>query len=105
MAGAEVASVAMRQYFVYILASIKRVLYIGVTSNLETRLAQHRSKVDPKSFTARYNVDRLVDVEEYSRIEDAIAREKQLKAWARAKKLKLIERLNPGWQDLGARSG
>ena len=92
----------MRCYYVYILASIKRVLYIGVTGNLEKRLAQHRAKVDPECFTAQYNVDRLVYVEEYRQVQDALAREKQLKRWSRAKKVWLIERVNPGWQDLGA---
>ena len=56
----------MRYYYVYILASIQRVLYIGVTNDLETRLASHRSKQYPRSFTATYNVNRLVYVEDYT---------------------------------------
>ena len=87
----------MRYYYVYILASIQRVLYIGVSSDLEKRLASHRSKQYPHSFTARYNVDRLVYVEDYTEITQAIAREKQLKSWRRAKKIRLIESQNPRW--------
>jgi putative endonuclease len=92
----------MRVYHVYILASINRVLYVGVTGRLDSRLAEHRDGVDPDSFTSRYRVNRLVYCEEYTRIEDAIAREKQIKAWRRSKKVALIERLNPGWEDLAA---
>jgi len=90
----------MRYYYVYILASIQRVLYIGVSSDLEKRLASHRSKQFPHSFTAKYNVDRLVYVEEYTEITQAIAREKQLKSWRRAKKIRLIESQNPQWTDV-----
>ncbi len=90
----------MRFYYVYILTSIQRVLYIGVTSDLEKRLASHRAKQYPRSFTAQYNVDRLVYVEDYTEITQAIAREKQLKSWRRAKKIRLIERQNPRWTEL-----
>jgi putative endonuclease len=90
----------MKLYYLYILASIKRVLYIGVTGNFEQRLAEHRSHKYPQAFTARYNVTRLVYCEEYTRVEDAIAREKQLKDWRRSKKVALIERSNPQWEDL-----
>jgi putative endonuclease len=89
----------MRYYYVYILASIQRVLYIGVTNDLEKRLASHRSKQYPRSFTATYNVDRLVYTEEYTETTQAIAREKQLKGWRRGKKVRLIERENPEWLD------
>jgi len=74
-------------------------LYIGVTSDLERRIAEHRQKMIP-GFTAHYNVTRLVYFEEFDRIADAISREKQLKQWVRAKKIDLIERLNPHWKDL-----
>jgi putative endonuclease len=90
----------VRYYYVYILASIRRVLYIGVTNDLEKRLASHRSKQYQRSFTAKYNVNRLVYVEDYTEITQAIAREKQLKSWRRSKKVRLIERQNPEWLDL-----
>lgn len=90
----------MRFYHLYILASIGRVLYVGVTGRFENRLAEHRACVDPESFTSRYNVNRLVYCEEYTRVSDAIAREKQIKGWSRSKKIALIEWLNPEWKDL-----
>src|ERR671913_391766 len=90
----------MKLYYVYILASIKRVLYIGITGNFEQRLNEHRAHKYPQSFTSRYNVTRLVYFEEYTRVDDAITREKQLKGWRRSKKVALIERLNPEWEDL-----
>lgn len=90
----------MKLYHVYILASRTRVLYTGVTGNLETRLAWHRSFANPNCFTAQYKVTRLVHVEEYTEVACAIAREKQIKAWRRAKKVRLIEATNPDWQDL-----
>ncbi|HYL57456.1 MAG TPA: GIY-YIG nuclease family protein [Candidatus Acidoferrales bacterium] len=88
-----------RTYFVYILASPSRVLYVGVTNGLERRVYEHREK-QVSGFTSRYNVTRLVHFEEFDRIEDAIAREKQLKKWNRAKKVRLIETANPLWKDL-----
>ena len=94
----------MKLYYVYFLASVKRVLYIGLTSKFERRLAQHRAHLYPRCFTARYNVTRLVYFEEFMRIEDAIAREKQTKAWRRSKKVALIERTNPEWKDLAGGS-
>jgi putative endonuclease len=90
----------MKLYYIYILASIKRVLYIGITSNFEQRLAAHRAHAYPRSFTAQYNVTRLVYYEEYTRVQDAITREKQLKGWRRSKKVALIEGMNPEWRDL-----
>ena len=92
----------MKLYYVYILASVTRVLYIGVTGTFEQRIAEHRAHKYPEAFTSRYNVTRLVYFEEYTRIEDAIAREKQLKRWRRSKKLSLIERFNPSWTDFAA---
>ena len=90
----------MRLYYVYILASISRVLYVGVTGTFERRIAEHRAHTYPNSFTARYAITRLVYCEEFTRIEDAIVREKELKGWRRAKKVRLIESLNPEWTDL-----
>ena len=95
----------MRLYYVYILASINKVLYVGVTGNLGQRLIQHRHPVNKNSFTARYRVTRLVYYEEYTRVVDAIAREKEIKAWGRSKKLTLISTLNPEWHELALRAG
>jgi putative endonuclease len=89
----------LRDCYVYILASITRTLYIGVTNNLEHRVYQHRQP-DPTSFTSRYNVTRLVYCEAFASPLDAITREKQLKIWRREKKLALIESTNPDWLDL-----
>jgi putative endonuclease len=90
----------MKNFVVYILASVHRVLYIGMTSNFEKRLWEHREKIYPESFTARYNVTRLVRVETYETFDQAVCREKQLKSWRRDKKLRLIEADNPCWEDL-----
>ena len=82
--------------YVYILTNqTKRVLYIGVTSNLQKRLEQHRNNTDKKAFTTKYNVHNLIYYEEFRTIEEAIKREKQLKGWSRAKKLGLIAKENP----------
>ena len=86
------------QYYVYILASENsRVLYIGVTNNLPRRMQEHRTY---DGFTKKYCVNKLVYFESASEIENAIAREKQLKKWRRAKKLALIAEKNPLWADL-----
>ena len=76
------------------------VLYIGVTNNLVRRVYEHKNKVDTKSFTARYNVNKLVYYETTNSIESAIEREKQIKAGARKKKEALINAFNPEWKDL-----
>lgn len=90
-----------RTYQVYILTNKNRtVLYTGVTSNLKERVYQHKEKLSPKSFTARYNVDHLVYYEQFFDIGEAIAREKQIKAGSRQKKLNLINEFNPEWKDL-----
>jgi predicted GIY-YIG superfamily endonuclease len=88
-------------FFVYIVASPGRTIYIRVTNNLERRMWEHRQRSDG-GFTARYNVTRLVWFEMFSRIDDAIAREKQLKGWGRAKKVALVEAVNPNWADLSS---
>jgi len=90
-----------RTYYVYLLASKSRRLYIGVTNNLERRLFEHREKL-VEGFTKRYNIDRLVYFEQTEDVLSAIAREKQLKSWNRSKKIALIEAGNPTWQDLSA---
>jgi putative endonuclease len=79
-----------RSYYVYILASKSRRLYIGVTNDLERRLYEHKNKL-ADGFTKRYSIDRLVYYEEGSDILSAIEREKQLKGWLRVKKIALIE--------------
>jgi putative endonuclease len=86
-------------YYVYIMASQRRVIYVGVTSNLEQRVYQHKTHVFA-GFTARYNVNLLVYFERFATIHAAIAREKEIKAWRRHKKLALIGSLNPKWKDL-----
>lgn len=89
-------------YSVYIMSNQRRtVLYIGVTNDLERRVAEHKSHMF-KGFTDRYNATDLVYFETCGRIDDAIAREKQLKGWSRQKKEALVERLNPNWLDLSA---
>jgi putative endonuclease len=75
------------------------VLYIGVTADLARRIDQHR-RGEGSSFCRRYGLTRLIHAEEYDDISDAIAREKAMKAWKRAWKIGLIERLNPGWDDI-----
>ena len=92
----------MKQYWVYMLCNRwKNVLYTGVTNSLVTRVWQHKNKAVP-GFTKKYNCDRLVYFEEYGRVEQAIAREKQIKRWSRAKKDFLINSVNPEWNDLAA---
>jgi putative endonuclease len=91
----------MRTGYVYILASNSRVLYIGVTNDLEHRVRQHQSKEIP-GFTRRYNVTRLIWFEAFPDTTPAIAWEKKLKGWTRAKKVRLIEETNPRWDDLAA---
>ena len=76
------------------------VLYTGVTSDLIARVDEHRRKVYASSFTSRYNVFKLVYFEDFHSIEEAIYREKQIKAGSTKKKIKLIESINPKWRDL-----
>jgi putative endonuclease len=94
--------VAYKQYWVYCLTNYDTtVLYTGVTNSLEKRIAQHKNGVFP-GFTKKYHCDRLIYFEEYSEIDQAIAREKQIKGWTRAKKNALIAAVNPQWNDLAA---
>ncbi len=88
-------------YHVYILASRSRNLYVGVTNDLQRRMIEHRQGLVP-GFTTRYRIFRLVYFEEFADIRDAIAREREIKAWRRERKLWLINRRNRAWQDLAA---
>ena len=91
----------MEAYFVYIMANRGRTtLYIGVTNSLMHRVSQHRAG-DIQGFSQRYNTNRLMYYEQFNEVQDAIAREKQLKGWSRRKKEALINGLNPKWADLG----
>jgi len=89
------------RYFVYILASVSRVLYTGATNDLERRMFEHKSKLVP-GFTSRYNVDRLVYFEETPDVQAAIEHEKRIKGWKRCKKIELIEKKNPQWRYLSS---
>ena len=86
-------------YYVYIVASDSRVLYIGVTNNLMRRIEEHKSGL-VEGFTKRYHIKNLVYYEWFTDIEAAIAREKQLKEWHRSWKIELIEKNNNQWKDL-----
>lgn len=90
----------MKTYYVYMLASQKNgTLYIGVTNNPERRLYEHKNHL-VKGFTAEYNVAKLVWFEQTSSVEAAIEKEKQMKKWERARKIRLIEEGNPEWNDV-----
>ncbi len=78
------------------------VIYIGVTNNIEERIKEHKLKVHPKSFTAKYNCFRLVYFEEFKNGEKAVKRENQFKKWKRNWKIELIEEMNPSWFDLSS---
>lgn len=87
--------------YIYILTNINNTtLYVGVTSDIITRIHEHKEKVYPKSFTSRYNFNKLVYYESFSTIDEAILREKQLKAGSRQRNIQLIESVNPEWLDL-----
>jgi len=89
----------MRESHVYIMTGRSDILYTGVTSELRARVNQHKNKtVD--GFTKKYNLTSLVYYEAHSDCRSAIAREKQIKGWSRAKKIALIESMNPQWRDL-----
>jgi putative endonuclease len=90
----------VRTYYVYLLTNANHtVLYAGVTNNLARRVAEHKAEIH-QGFTTKYNVHKLVYFETYGSIADAIAREKQIKAGSRAKKLALINADNPMWEEL-----
>ena len=90
-----------KAYHTYLMANKHwTVIYTGKTSDLLKRVTEHKKKLKPKSFTARYNVDRLVYFEAFSTIEEATQREHQIKSGSRQKKIELIEKNNPEWKDL-----
>ena len=90
----------IHEYYAYILANKSNtVFYTGVTSDLQNRVSEHKLKIH-KGFTSKYECDRLVYFEEFQWIQDAIAREKQIKAGSRQKKIDLIVGHNPSWSDL-----
>ncbi len=88
-----------KRYYVYILASRSLNLYTGVTNNLKRRVLEHKLG-QVEGFTKKYRIERLVYFQEFARAREAIAHEKQIKAWRREKKLALIRAVNPGWVDL-----
>ena len=91
------------QYYVYILTNNNgNVLYTGITNDLIKRIYEHKQHFDKGSFTARYNVEKLVYFEETTDVLSAIEREKQIKSWNRKRKNKLVESINPNWNELYA---
>ena len=91
----------MKRCWVYIMASATGTLYTGVTSDIVRRVLEHKNKL-AGGFSAKYDVNRLVYLEEAERPEEAIAREKQIKGWRRARKLALIGSVNRKWEDLSS---
>lgn len=89
----------MNTFYVYIMASKSGTLYIGMTNDIKKRIHDHKKHLI-QGFTDKYNIDQLLYVETMSEPNSAIAREKQLKGWRREKKLALIDKQNPDWQDL-----
>ncbi len=88
-----------REFFVYLMANVARTLYTGMTNDLIRRVLEHKSGNFP-GFTAKYRLTRLVYFESTPYVLNAIEREKQIKAWTRAKRVELIESMNPEWRDL-----
>jgi len=89
------------QYYIYILATNdNKVIYTGVTNNLVRRVYEHKNNLDPKSFSSRYHINKLVYYECTADVNSAIAREKQINGWSRKHKNKLIESKNPNWNEL-----
>ena len=89
----------MKQYFVYIMANSIKMTYIGITNNIERRVYEHKKGL-AEGYSKKYNISKLVYFETGSDVTLAIKREKQLKGWVRAKKVNLIESINPEWDDL-----
>ena len=88
-----------KEYYVYIMTNKSKTLYTGVTSNLMRRVQEHKEKLI-EGFTSKYNIHILVYYESTSSVHAALAREKQIKGWLRAKKIALINSMNPEWKDL-----
>ena len=89
----------MKTYYVYIMTNHSGTLYTGVTNNLERRVYEHKHKLVP-GFASKYKITKLVYYEEGNDMDEALAREKQIKGWVRRKKIALIESINPEWKDL-----
>jgi len=89
----------MKRFYVYLMTNHSRTLYTGVSNDLERRVREHRSG-NGSSFTSRYLMTKLVWYETFTSVNEAIATEKRIKGWTRAKKIALIEGLNPHWEDL-----
>lgn len=91
----------MELWYIYIMTNKPQgVIYIGITDNLQERVKEHKLKIYPNSFTAKYNCDKLVYFEEWNDEFEASIREKQFKKWKRDWKIKLIEEMNPSWMDI-----
>ena len=88
-----------KEYYVYIMTNKSRTLYTGVTNNLMRRVYEHKNKLIA-GFTSKYNIQFLVYYEMTTVVHAALAREKQIKGWLRAKKVALIDSMNPSWKDL-----
>jgi putative endonuclease len=91
----------MRTYHLHVLSNVSRMLYVGVTGDLHRRLFEHKNKLVP-GYSRNYNLHKLVYIEAYGNINDAISREKEIKGWLRSKKADLIKSANPWWNDLAA---
>jgi len=89
-----------KEYCVYIMTNKSRSLYTGVTNDLMRRVYEHKNKLDPNSFTNKYNIRFLAYYESTSSVHAALERENQIKGWLRTKKIALIDSMNPGWKDL-----
>lgn len=90
-----------KHYYVYIATNkYNKVLYTGITNALSRRMFEHLNKLHPGSFTAKYNIGKLIYYEIYGNVNAAIYREKEIKGWLRKKKINLIESMNPNWSDL-----
>ncbi len=92
----------MKTYYVYIMSNFTNsTLYVGVTNDIVRRVYEHKNKL-VEGFTERYNINKLVYVEECNDINAALEREKQIKRWRREKKVAIINELNPEWRDLSS---
>ena len=92
------------KFWVYIMASLSGTLYIGITNDVDVRVRQHKAG-EIEGFSKKYRCTRLVYFESFENVLKAISREKQLKGWRRSKKIALIEKMNPRWEDLAAEWG
>ena len=93
-----------KRYYAYILGSLSGTIYVGVTNSITRRIEEHKHDRGSE-FTAKYKVDRLVYFESFQYVNNAIAREKEMKGWRRSKKVALIESVNPTWRDLAQNFG